>query len=214
MRLARRRLLFATLSAAALAACSRKPPKVAAMPAGSTVLALGDSITAGAGATPETSYPAVLAKLTGWQIVNAGISGDTSAGALTRLPGLLQEHSPRLVLVSIGGNDFLRRMPPDQTRDNVRKICQLAAASGAQVLLVAIPAFNGVAAATGSLSDHAMFEELGQELKVPVHARGWSAVLSDPALRADPIHPNERGYAIFAQGLAKAVQDIGLFKPQ
>ncbi|ROZ69365.1 GDSL-type esterase/lipase family protein [Ramlibacter sp. WS9] len=213
MRVARRRLLLATLSAAALAACGRKP-KLAAVPAGSTVLALGDSITFGVGATPETSYPAVLAKLTGWQIVNAGISGDTSAGALARLAGLLQEHSPRLVLVSIGGNDFLRRMPLDQTRDNVRRICQLAAAGGAQVLLVAIPAFSAVAAVTGSLNDHAMFEELGNELKVPVHAKGWAAVLSDPALRADPIHANERGYALFAQGLVKTVQDIGFFQPQ
>lgn len=213
MRFRRRRLLLATLSVAALVACGRKS-KLAALPAGTAVLALGDSITFGVGATPETSYPAVLAKLTGWQIVNAGVSGDTSSGALARLPGLLQEHSPRLVLVSIGGNDFLRRMPAEETRDNVRRICQMAGAAGAQVLLVAIPAFSAVAAATGSLSDHVMFEELGKELKVPVHAKGWAAVLSDPALRADPIHANERGYALFAQGLAKTVQDIGLFQPR
>jgi acyl-CoA hydrolase len=215
MRVARRRLLLAALSTAALAACGRKPqPKLGAVPPGATVLALGDSITFGVGATPETNYPSVLAKLTGWQIVNAGISGDTSAGALARLPALLQEHSPKLVLVSISGNDFLRRVPSADTRANIREICELAAASGAQVLLVSIPEFNGVAAATRSLSDHPMFDELGKELKVPVHAKGWAAVLSDPALRADPIHANERGYALFAQGLAKTAQDLGLFKPQ
>ena len=59
-----------------------------------------------------------LARLTGWNVVNAGISGDTSAGALERLPALLQEHQPRLVVVSIGGNDFLRRMPVADTRSN------------------------------------------------------------------------------------------------
>jgi acyl-CoA thioesterase I len=90
---------------------------------------------------------------------------------------------------------------------------QLATAAGAQVLLVSIPEFSAVAAATRSLSDHAMYEELGKELKVPVHAKGWSAVLSDPALRADPIHANARGYAEFAQGLAKTARGNGLLPP-
>ncbi len=207
MSLRRRSLLLATL---ALAACSRKP-KLAALPAGATVLALGDSITFGTGATPETSYPAVLAERTGWNIVNAGVPGDTSAGALARLPALLEQHQPRLVLVSIGGNDFLRRVPPDQTRDTIRAICQRAAQAGAQVLLVGIPEVSALAAAARSLSDHAMYAELAQELGIPLHAGGWAAVLNDPGLRSDPIHANAQGYAEFARGLADTLRETGLW---
>lgn len=178
---------------------------------GATVLALGDSITFGTGATPETSYPAVLAKLTGWDVVNAGVPGDTSAGALARLPQLLEKHSPQLVLVSIGGNDFLRRLPPQQTRANIRSIVQQAAGGGAQVVLVAVPEASALAAAARSLGDHALYAELARELKVPLHAGGWAAVLSDPKLRSDAIHANGNGYAEFARGLAQTLRSAGLW---
>lgn len=205
----RRRLFLAAAGALSLAACRRRR-KLDVIPAGAVVLALGDSITWGTGATPETSYPAVLAGLTGWQVVNAGVPGDTSAGALARLPGLLQEHSPQLVIVSIGGNDFLRRMPPAETRANVRSICQQAAASGAQVLLVGVPELSMLAAVARSLSDHPLYEEVAAELKVPLHEGGWASVLGDPALRSDAIHANAQGYAAFARGLAARARELGL----
>lgn len=206
---ARRRFLLAAVAAAALPACGRKP-KLTAIPSGSSVLALGDSITFGTGASPETSYPAVLAGLSGWNVVNAGVPGDTSAGALARLPELLDRHSPRLVLVSIGGNDFLRRVPATETRANIRSISQQAKASGAQVLLVSVPEASALAAVTRSLGDHALYQELAEELKVPLHKGGWAAVLNDPALRSDPIHANAAGYAAFARGLAGTAHDVGL----
>jgi acyl-CoA thioesterase I len=207
----RRGLLAAALAAPALAACGRKPAKLAALPAGATVLALGDSITFGTGASPQASYPAVLAGLTGWNVVNAGVPGDISSAALARLPDLLQQHTPALVLVSIGGNDFLRRVPPDSTRANIRGICKQARDAGAQVVLVGIPEASALAAAARSLGDHAMYEELATELKLPLHAGGWSRVLSDPALRSDPIHGNAQGYEAFASGLAQRLRELGLW---
>lgn len=203
-------LLASTASALALAACGKKLIAGRKVAAGATVLALGDSLTFGTGATPETSYPAVLGRLTGWNVINAGISGDTSAQALARLPALLQEHSPALVLVSIGGNDFLRRQSEVETRANVRRICELSAAGGAQVLLVAIPAFSAAAALTGSLSDHPMYEEIAQSLKIPFHTKGWSTVLSNAALRSDQIHANAQGYDAFANGLLATVKAANL----
>lgn len=207
--MATRRLLLAGALALPFAGCGRKA-KLAAIPAGDPVLALGDSLTFGTGATPETSYPTVLAQLTGWNIVNAGIPGDTSAGALKRLPGLLQQHAPRLVVVSIGGNDFLQKLPPADTRANVRAICAQAAEGGRQVLLVAIPTLDVLAAVTRSLADHPLYAEVAEELKLPLHAGGWAGVLNDPGLRSDPIHANAQGYEQFARGLAATARRTGL----
>lgn len=210
--LTRRRLLvtFSALTAsAALPACSKRKPKAQALPAGSTVLALGDSLTSGVGASADAAYPAVLQQLTGWQVVNGGVSGDTSAQALARLPGLLQEHQPALVIVSIGGNDFLRQLSAGTAKDTIREISRTARAAGAQVLLVGVPQVSLLAAGTGRLGDHPMYAELAEELKLPLHAEGWADVLSKPELRADTVHANAQGYRQFAEGLAQALRQVG-----
>jgi lysophospholipase L1-like esterase len=200
----------AWLVAAPLAGCGRRPARAEPLAPGATVLALGDSITFGTGAAPAASYPAVLSALTGWDVVNGGVPGDTSAQALARLPDLLAEHTPALVIVSIGGNDFLRRLPEAQTRENVRRVAELARAGGAQVLLVAVPQPSATAAVTGSLSDHPLYEELADQLGVPLHREGWARVLSDAALRTDRIHANDQGYRRFAEGLAATAREVGL----
>lgn len=206
----RRHLLGALAVAALLPACGKRPPKAQALAAGSTVLALGDSLTSGVGATPDTAYPAVLQSLTGWQVVNGGVSGDTTAQALARLPALLQEHQPALVIVSIGGNDLLRQMSAAGAKETIREISRTASAGGAQVLLVAVPQVSLLAAGTGSLKDHPLYAELAQELKLPLHADGWASVLSQPGLRADTVHANAQGYRQFAEGLAQALRQLGL----
>jgi acyl-CoA hydrolase len=173
------------------------------------VLALGDSLTSGVGASADTAYPAVLQQLTGWQVVNGGVSGDTTAQALSRLPVLLQEHQPALVIVSIGGNDFLRQMSAAAAKDTLREISRTARAAGAQVLLVGVPQVSLLAAGTGSLKDHPLYAELAEELKLPLHADGWAAVLSNPSLRADSVHANAQGYRQFAEGLVQALRKVG-----
>jgi lysophospholipase L1-like esterase len=205
-----RRAFLAGTAAALLAACGRKPPRGRAVAPGSTVLALGDSLTYGTGATPETAYPAVLAAATGWDVVNAGIPGHTAAQALERLPGLLEQHRPALVLLSIGGNDFLRRQPEDAARAAIVRICEQALAAGAQVMLIAVPRPSLAARFTGSLDDHPMYQAIAEQLKLPLHARGWADVLQDDGLRADAIHANAAGYRRFAEGLQAAARRAGL----
>ena len=199
----------AALLGTALAGCGRSQGKAQPVPAGSTVLALGDSLTYGTGAAPEAAYPAVLAGLTGWNVVNAGVPGDTSAQALARLPALLAEHRPKLVIVSIGGNDFLRKLPESDTRANVHAACKLALESGAQVLLVAVPRAT-VAAALGQMTDHALYAEVAKDLNSPLQREGWGEVLAQAELRSDQVHANAKGYAQFARSVQGTAAAAGL----
>ena len=199
----------AALLGTALAGCGRSQGKAQPVPPGSTVLALGDSLTSGTGASAETSYPTVLAELTGWNVVNAGVPGDTSAQALARLPALLAEHRPKLVIVSIGGNDFLRKLPESDTRANVHAACKLALESGAQVLLVAVPRAT-VAAALGQMTDHALYAEVAKDLNIPLQREGWGEVLAQAELRSDQVHANAKGYAQFARSVQGTAAAAGL----
>ena len=207
----RRALLLA--AGAALAACGkRKAAALQALPASSVVLALGDSITHGTGAATEAAYPAQLAQLSGWRVVNAGVPGDTSAQALERLPALLAEHKPVLVIVSAGGNDFLRRLPESETLGNLRRIVTLSRDAGAHVLLVAVPRPTLAAAVGAGLSDHPLFDKLAAELALPLPAGGWARVLGDEQLKSDQIHANAAGYRVFAEGLVTSLRATGLLR--
>ena len=202
--------LCGAVGAWALAGCGNsKGPAVEAVPAGASVLALGDSLTSGVGARAGEDWPSLLAQRTGWDVVNGGVSGDTSTQALQRLPDLLQRHQPQLVIVGLGGNDFLRRAAPASTTEALTQIVQAARAAKAQVVLVAIPQPTLLAAAGGAPGDHPLFAELGQTLQVPVLGQLWGPVLGNPQLRADQVHANAQGYAVFAQRLEEALRSGG-----
>jgi acyl-CoA thioesterase I len=207
--LIRRRFALSGLASTLLLAtgCSKTAkPAAKTLPREATLLCLGDSLTFGLGAAAGTSYPQVLEQLTGHVVQNAGINGDTTAGALARLPGLLQGNAPGLVLVSIGGNDFLRNMPLEGTRNALRQIVQMAAAS-TQTVLIAQPRPVLTALVTGSLKDHDLYAEVAAETGVPLFSDGWSYVLSRPELRSDEVHANTQGYRVFAERLAEWLRE-------
>lgn len=177
----------------------------------SVVLALGDSITQGVGASSETAWPALLARSSGWQVINAGVSGDTSAQALARLPQLLEQHKPALVIVSIGGNDFLRRQSESATRANIDAILTAIRQSQAKAVLVGVPKIN-LGAAFGMLSDHELYGELAKKHKVALLEDAWSDIIGKSGLMSDQIHPNAQGYAKFATSLEKFLKKQGFLK--
>lgn len=207
--LTRRKFLTYT-SVLLLAACGGKSgKKKTKIAAGSTVLALGDSLTYGYGASPAESYPAQLQKLTGWDIINGGISGDTSAQALSRLPALLQRQ-PKLVIIGIGGNDFLRKLPEAETRNNIAETIESVQKENIPAVLVGVPHLS-VGALFGHLSDHPLYQELAKQYKIPFFEGAWSEILSDEKLKSDQIHANAAGYKVFAEKLEKFLQEEGFF---
>lgn len=191
-----------------LIACSSEP-QFPPLPKGANVLILGDSLSHGTGAADGEDYPSLLAASTGWNIINAGVPGDTSAAGLQRLPALLERHDVDLLIVELGGNDFIRRVPQQQTVDNLRAILSEARANGIQPLLLAIPAFSPFGAAVGSLSDHELYQELAKETGTPLIEDIFSDVLASNALKSDPIHPNAEGYRLVEEGLRKALSKKG-----
>lgn len=192
-----------------LAGCGKRKPAVAALPTGARVLALGDSLTFGHGAAPDQAWPVLLAQLTGWQVDNEGVNGDTSAGALQRLEALLAANRYDAVLVAIGGNDMLRNVSRQATKDNVAAIVRQALAHTAYVALIATPAPEPLRATVGSLSDAGFYEEVATAEKVLLVPEVYSRVLSNAALRSDRIHANAQGYAMVAQQLADRLGAAG-----
>jgi len=215
----RRPALIALAIAAAFAvsggltSCRRtSKPGATALAPGATVLAIGDSITYGTGAPDGASYPAELARLTGWQVVNAGVPGETAAQVLARLPALLAEHQPALVILGAGGNDFLRRLPEADVEASLRRAIGLARDAGSQVVLVGVPRPTVAARLGAALEDHSLYERLASEGGIPLHGGGWARVLGDASLRSDDIHANAAGYRAFAEGLAARLREAGLWR--
>ena len=194
------------LSCALLAGSGRR--RFRKLVAGDAIWAVSDSLTAGFGAPKGADYPAQLAQILGHKVINGGVSGDTSAQALARLPDLLVQ-KPKLVVVSIGGNDFLQRQPESGTRENIRKMVADIRATGVPAVLVAIPHFT-TGALLGMVSEHPLYAELANELDVPLLQGAWAEILGDKDLKSDAVHANAAGYRLFAEKLAGFLKKLGL----
>ncbi|MDZ7593472.1 MAG: arylesterase [Thiobacillus sp.] len=197
-----RRFVVALCALFLLAACERAPtlPKLNTH---DVIVAFGDSLTHGTGASTNDAYPAVLATLTGRTVINAGVPGDTTASALLRLPEVLAEHRPRLVLLCLGGNDMLRKHPAATTENNLRLLVQTIRSSGAEVMLIAVPEPK----LFGGAPD--FYGRIAKEMQLPLEDDIFSDVLKDNRLKSDPIHANAAGYRVVAERLAEFLRDAG-----
>jgi len=170
---------------------------------GDTILVVGDSLSAEYGLKRGTGWVPLLEKqLAGEKksarIVNASISGDTTSGGRSRLPALLAQHKPAVVVIELGGNDALRGLPLDMTEQNLSAMTQAAKKAGARVLLVGMqvpPNYGSAYAATFS----GLFAKIAKAEKValvPFFLKGIADV-ADPVanFQADRIHPNEQSQA-------------------
>ena len=194
-------LIFA--ATLALAACGGSAPKLEKLSPDAVVLAFGDSLTFGTGASPGESYPAQLQALIGRKVVNAGVPGEVSAAGLERLPAVLDEVQPALLVLCHGGNDFLRKMDDAQAAGNVRAMVRLARERNIQVMLLATPK------PTLPPSVPAFYREIAAEARAGFVEAAMKDVLSDRNLKSDFVHPNARGYAEIAQAIDKALRKSG-----
>ena len=188
---------------ALLCAACGKPPRLAPLASDATLLAFGDSLTFGTGANEAESYPAQLAVLVGRRVVRAGVPGEVSGDGLRRLPEMLDEHQPRLLVLLHGGNDFLRRLPKSQTAENVRAMIRLARSRGIDVVLVGTPE-PGL-----TVTSAAFYGEVAKEFGIPYEDAVIGRILRTPSQKSDPIHPNAAGYRVLAERIAELLRTSG-----
>jgi len=166
---------------------------------GKNILCFGDSITFGYGAEPGGDYPAALAKMTIFPVINAGIDGDTSTEALERIKSDVLDKEPLLVIVEFGGNDFLRKMPQEVTLNNMREIIDRIQEQGAMVAVVDI--------STGMILGQyrSAFDSLAREKGAIFIPHVLSGIITNPSLKSDFIHPNSNGYNVIAQRIYRVI---------
>jgi len=195
----RRRAASVALGLAILAGgCRRSWTITNAYPSGANVIAFGDSLTEGYRVDPGAGWPEQLSAIVGRPILNRGVSGNTTGDALARLERDVLAQEPRVVLVCLGGNDMLRRMPADQQFDNLRTIVRRIQDKGALVVLIGTEGFKILTNVDYGDRYEALARETGA-VYVPDIMKG---VLADRTLMVDQIHPNGRGYAKIARRLA------------
>ena len=185
-----------------LAACN-KAPHLPLLAADATILAFGDSLTAGTGASEEESYPAMLSRLTGRKVVNAGVPGEVSASGVERLPELLERERPALLILCHGGNDLLARQSHRLITDNLRAMLRIAGERGVPVLLVAVPSPDLM------LEPPGLYEELAGEFRTPLEHKALPHILGKGSLKSDHIHPNAAGYRLLAEAVADLLKKSG-----
>jgi len=181
------------------------PSNAASRPEERVLVAFGDSLTAGLGVSPDESYPALLQEklsLSGYRyrVVNAGVSGDTTAGGVRRVDWVLKS-KPDLVILELGANDGLRGLDLAETRANLDQIIQRVLAGDAKVILAGmkLPPNYG---ATYTATFHAMYADLATRHGIPLIPFFLEGVASQTALnQADGIHPTGPGYAVVVTNL-------------
>jgi len=172
-------------------------------PQGAHIVAFGDSLTAGFHTGPGESYPEQLSRLLGKPILNRGVSGDTTADALLRLEKDVLAENPRIVLLCLGGNDMLRRLPADAQFANLRQAIQRIQAKGALVVLLGTEGFR-----LDQQDYDRRFRELARETGSVYVPNLMKGILSERSLMYDQIHPNAAGNARIARRLEN---DVGSY---
>lgn len=197
------RSLAAALMAVVLAGCSAKAPKLPLLAVDDVIVAFGDSLTYGSGAKAQESYPAVLAQLINRKVVRAGVPGELTAQGLARLPAVIEEHNPRLVIVCLGGNDMLRRVNEAEIKHNLRAIIVDIRARDIAVVLVGVPKPALI------MSAPELYADLATEFGIPYEGNIVTSVLYRSEYKSDSIHPNAQGYRKMAEAIAELLRNSG-----
>ena len=173
------------------------------IPHDGVIVAFGDSLTVGVGASEVSSYPVVLSELSNRQVISAGISGEETSQGLARLPTVLDEAQPNLVILLEGGNDILRNRNAGTIKNNLAKMIEIIKSQNIDVVLIGVPEkklFSYVAP---------LYEELALEYNVVLLNDVLSDLLRNNDYKSDAVHLNEQGYKLLAESIHELLVEKG-----
>jgi lysophospholipase L1-like esterase len=183
--------------------CGGSGPELAPLSRDATLMAFGDSLTVGVGAKSAHTYPSVLQQLSGRRVINAGVSGETTAGGLPRLREILPVAQPDLLVLLEGGNDILRSVSPSATRRNLQAMVEFAQSQDVPVVLIGVP--NKLL-----FSDSAdYYADIAEQYGLVFDGDTLAGLLRDSGLKSDSIHLNADGYRLLAEAVHTLLVDHG-----
>ena len=186
---------------------TQKESNIKALNPQDTILAFGDSLTYGYNAKPTESYPTILSHLSGIKVMNAGVSGETSSEGVQRLPQLLEDKSIKLMILFLGANDVLQRLPIEDIKTNLKTMIHMAKEKQIEVLLISVPNLG-----LFSPSDLPLYSEVSKEENVPLLSNMYVEILEQPSLKSDQVHPNALGYRRMAEKIYEKLKEEGFIK--
>lgn len=187
-----------------LVACDKANPVFQKLSKDGIILAFGNSLTYGTGASKDTNYPAILTQLSGHKVINAGIPGEISLVGRNRLPALLDEYQPELLILIHGGNDLLKKIPHQQTRANLTQMIMEARQRGIKVVMLGVPKPSLILMGSAKF-----YQQVADKTKTPIDLDTLAKILRSNRLKSDSIHPNSEGYRIMAENIFNLLQVSG-----
>ena len=194
-------VLIVVISSLVLAGCNS--PKLDPIGHNGTILAFGDSLTVGVGTTKENSYPSVLAELTGLNVINSGVSGETSDIGLKRLPNELDRVFPDLLILIEGGNDILQNRSLSEIEEDIKDMIEIAKGRGVPVVLIGVPKKSLFS------SSAPFYEKLADKFQLVFDGTLIGDLQRRPSLKSDHVHFNKNGYRKMAESIYELLQGNG-----
>jgi|WetSurMetagenome_2_1015567.scaffolds.fasta_scaffold02806_4 acyl-CoA thioesterase I len=180
---------------------SKPNPKIQNVhPTGENIICFGDSLTFGTGAAKGMDFPAQLSNMISRPVLNKGVPGDTTARALARLDRDVLSQSPRIVLITLGGNDLKNGVPKETVFQNLRNVIQSIQAKGALVIL------GGIDLPIWGRGYGEGYEQLCKETGALLILNIFDGIMGNMQLMSDSIHPNDAGYTKMAQKFYEALK--------
>jgi lysophospholipase L1-like esterase len=201
-----KKLLYLSLSAVILILGYRiffsSSPSQTVGSIGDTIICFGDSLTHGTGASKGMDYPSQLSKMIARPVINAGVSGDTTARALQRLERDVLSKSPDLVLITLGGNDLKNGVARDVAFENLKTIVESIQKTGAGVII------GGLRFPVRDRGFGRAYQELADDTGAILIPNIFEGIMGNRKLMSDPIHPNDEGYRIIAERFYEAILQL------